>query len=168
LHDNWAIEFVEGGPGLPEGRRLDSLTSWTDFADSMAHIFAGTARYRRTIERPTQAADDWLLQLGSVYESARVTINDTYVGTLVAHPFELRIGSHLREGQNELVVEVTNLAANRIAYLDRSGVAWKNFHDINFVNINYKPFDASKWLPMPSGLLGPVTITPLKWVKPGA
>ncbi len=29
------------------------------------------------------------------------------------------------------------------------------------VNINYQPFDSSGWEPMESGLLGPVTITPL-------
>ena len=34
--------------------------------------------------------------------------------------------------------------------------------EINFVNINYKPFDASKWDLAPSGLLGPVTLTPLR------
>jgi hypothetical protein len=41
-------------------------------------------------------------------------------------------------------------------------VDWKIMREINFVNINYKPFDASQWAIMPSGLLGPVTLTPLK------
>jgi hypothetical protein len=31
------------------------------------------------------------------------------------------------------------------------------------VNINYQPFDASGWALMPSGLLGPVTLTPLRF-----
>jgi len=43
--------------------------------------------------------------------------------------------------------------------MDQKGVQWRNYHEINFVNINYKPFDASGWKPMPSGLIGPVTIT---------
>jgi hypothetical protein len=34
--------------------------------------------------------------------------------------------------------------------------------EINFVNINYKPFDAAAWPLTPSGLLGPVTLTPLR------
>jgi len=33
------------------------------------------------------------------------------------------------------------------------------------VNVFYKPFDASDWKPMPSGLLGPVTLTPLQFIK---
>jgi hypothetical protein len=80
-------------------------------------------------------------------------------------PFSLPVGSLLREGTNELVVHVTNLAANRIADMDRRGVAWKRFHEINFVNIRYRPFDASSWPPMPSGLLGPVRLIPARVVK---
>jgi hypothetical protein len=69
-----------------------------------------------------------------------------------------RVGN-LRD--NLLEVEVTNVSANRIRDLDRRGVNWKNFNDINFVNLNYKPFDASNWPLTDSGLLGPVTLTPV-------
>ena len=48
--------------------------------------------------------------------------------------------------------------------LDRRGVDWKKFHDINFVDHLYKPFDASKWDTKPSGLLGPVTLVPKRTV----
>ena len=65
-----------------------------------------------------------------------------------------------------LELEVTNLAANRIRDLDRRQVLWKVMREINFVNINYKPFDASGWPLQPSGLLGPVTLTPLRGTAP--
>ena len=42
---------------------------------------------------------------------------------------------------------------------------WKKFHDINFVNINYKPFDASEWPIMDSGLLGPVELKPIMLLR---
>ncbi len=38
--------------------------------------------------------------------------------------------------------------------------------EVNFVTINYKPFDASGWPLIPSGLLGPVTLTPLRASTP--
>jgi hypothetical protein len=66
------------------------------------------------------------------------------------------------QAHNMLTIEVTNLAANRIADLDRRGVNWKAFHEINFVNRDYKPFDASKWPLRDSGLIGPVQLVPLK------
>ena len=38
---------------------------------------------------------------------------------------------------------------------------WKRFHELNFVNRDYKPFDASRWPPRDAGLLGPVRLVPL-------
>jgi hypothetical protein len=51
--------------------------------------------------------------------------------------------------------------ANRIIYMDKQGKAWRNFKEINFVNISYEPFDASGWEPEPSGLAGPVRLIPV-------
>ena len=62
---------------------------------------------------------------------------------------------------------VTNLSANRIADLDRRGVSWKKFYNVNMparLPQNRGTdglFTAAKWEPLDSGLLGPVTITPL-------
>jgi hypothetical protein len=65
-------------------------------------------------------------------------------------------------GRNQLEIEVTNVAANRIRDLDNRGVNWKKFHDINFVNIEYQPFDASGWEVKEAGIIGDVKITPGK------
>jgi hypothetical protein len=51
--------------------------------------------------------------------------------------------------------------ANRVRDMDRKGIVWRKYHEINFVNNHYKPFDASQWEPMPSGLLGPVRLIPI-------
>jgi hypothetical protein len=74
----------------------------------------------------------------------------------------VRVGPYLKAGRNVLELDVTSLAANRIRDLDRRKVDWKIMREINFVNIDYKSFDASAWPLAPSGLLGPVTLTPLK------
>jgi hypothetical protein len=69
------------------------------------------------------------------------------------------VSGALREKGNELIVEVANLMANRIAYMDRQKMPWQKFF---FVNIRYQPFSAADWEPLPSGLLGPVKLTPFK------
>ena len=107
-----------------------------------------------------------MLALGKVCESARVTLNGQPVETLFCDPYALRIGRFLKPGRNTLEVDVTNLAANRIADLDRRGVNWKNFHEVNFVNKDYKRFDASKWPLRDSGLLGPLRLIPMKRLVP--
>jgi hypothetical protein len=69
------------------------------------------------------------------------------------------VSGTLREKGNELIVEVANLMANRIAYMDRQKVSWQKFF---FVNIRYQPFSAADREPLPSGLLGPIKLTPFK------
>jgi len=158
IKGRWQVHFVQGGPVLPGDFETDRLASWTELGDSEAKRFAGTGRYKIDFEKPAAKADDWILELGDVRDSARVTLNGRYVGVVWSVPFKIAVGKFLREGKNELDVEVTNLSANRIADLDRRKVNWKKFYEINFVNIDYHKFDASGWPLMDSGLLGPVRL----------
>jgi len=69
------------------------------------------------------------------------------------------------QDNNKLEIVIANLMANRIAYMDRNKLPWKIFYNINMParkkeNSRDGLFDASAWSPMPSGLSGPVTLTP--------
>ena len=94
---------------------------------------------------------------------ATATLNGHNLGEFWSVPFRKIISMDKFEDSNTLVINVTNLDANQVIQLDKDGVPWKNFYDINFVDIRYETFDASTWEPMPSGLLGPVTITPIEF-----
>ena len=132
-----------------------------------AQCFADTARYEITFTLPDRTdADAWRLDLGDVRETARISVNGAAAGHLWSLPFDTVLPVPLKPGRNVLTLNVTNTAANRIRDLDRRGVAWKNGK--NFVNINYKPFDAAGWGPQPSGLLGPVRLIPLRNPQPPA
>jgi hypothetical protein len=132
--------------------------------DEETQRFAGAARYTITIDVPQQEANRWFLDLGDVRESARVWVNGKPAGLLLAHPFRVDVSDVLKFGRNQIAIEVTNLSANRIRDLDRRGVGWKKFYDINLVNHLYKPFNAAEWKTKPSGLLGPVTLLPAQTV----
>ena len=160
LVGRWTVTPLAGGPELPPAFETDRLGTWTEQGGEWER-FAGTARYELAFELPASAADDWLLDLGDVREVARVSVNGRELDTLWSVPFQTRIGAAVRPGRNTLALELTNLAANRIRDLERRGVSWKNFHEINFVNVHYKPFDAADWPLQPSGLLGPVRLVPL-------
>ncbi len=162
----WKITFLKGGPELPPALQTESLQSWTSLGGSEAQRFGGTARYRLEFTAPTTAADDWLLDLGDVRESARVLLNGQLITTAWSLPFRVRVGPFLQPGRNVLELDVTNLAANRIRDMDQRKLPWKIMRDANIVNINYQPFDASNWPLQPSGLIGPVTLTPLKSLTP--
>lgn len=171
----WQVQFMKGGPELPPPAVVTQLGSWTDLGGE-AQRFAGTARYRiefdleelrrRGSSGADRATDEWALDLGDVRESARVHVNGETIATAWSVPFVVRLGRRLKPGRNVLELEVTNLAANRIRDMDQRGVTWKIMREINFVDINYRPFDASKWPVTASGLLGPVRLMPLRTVRP--
>jgi len=105
-----------------------------------------------------------MIDFGRVAESARVKLNGHDLGILWSGPFVARIAPGIMKpaGEvNRLEVEVTNLMANRVIQLDKKMSPWKIFYDINVVDIGYKPFDASKWEPLESGLIGPVVLIPV-------
>jgi hypothetical protein len=157
---SWRVEFLAGGPELPPPFETHQLGSWTAQGGE-AERFAGTAVYRTRFDTPAPSADEWMLDLGTVAQSARVRVNGRDLGRLLTPPFRVAVGK-LEPCGNLLEVEVTNLAANRIRELDRRGVKWRNFHNVNFIGIGGKPFDASNWPLTDSGLLGPVRWLPLK------
>jgi len=159
LNKDWNLHFTEGGPVLPADKHLDKLVSWTELNDSLTTAFSGTGAYTHTFIMPQKLQGEYVLDLGKVDESAHVWINGKDAGIIWSIPFRLRIGKYLRPGKNTIRIEVANLMANRIRYMDQKHLPWRNYHEINFVNINYKPFDASGWEPMPSGLIGSVQIT---------
>jgi hypothetical protein len=154
LSGEWRVKFVSGGPEFPREFATEKLESWTDSGDERAKAFAGTAIYSISFDAPAARC---LLDLGKVCESARVRVNGKDVATLIGPSYRVVLEG-LKEKGNLLEVEVTNTSANRIRDLDRRGVKWRNFSDINFVNIDYKPFDASTWPLRESGLIGPVTL----------
>lgn len=163
----WQVTFVEGGPERPAPFATRELKSWTELGDDAARSFAGTARYAVEFDLPRAAgADDWLIDLGDVRETARLFVNGREAAALWSFPYRAMVGDFLEPGKNRLSVEITNLSANRIRDLDRRGIEWKIFHDINFVDQNYRSFDASEWPDTASGLLGPVTLTPMKECDP--
>jgi hypothetical protein len=159
---DWNVKFIAGGPVLPADFQAAQLASWTTFPDTNCQAFAGTAKYEITFDAPNRQSAignrQFFLDLGDVRQSARVRVNGQDYGTLITPPFRVVV-DNLKPTGNTLEVEVTSVAANRIRDLDRRGVPWKVFRDINIVDINYKPFDASHWPLTDCGLLGPVTLT---------
>ncbi|HIZ91478.1 MAG TPA: glycosyl hydrolase family 2 [Candidatus Bacteroides merdavium] len=163
LDGKWKFRFVQSEPAVTDVPDSVALGSWTNCDFEGARTTMGTACYTVSfrLDEPEKAVD-WVLSLGDVRESARVRINGVDVSTLWAVPYHCKVGKYLRAGENVLEVEVTNLPANRIADMDKRGVEWRIFKDINIAALGYKKGNYAGWTPMPSGLLGPVELIPVK------
>ena len=159
LSGNWSLEFLAGGPTLPEPTRINELISWTELPDTMASYFSGLARYSINFNlEDFDPNNKYMIVFDKVKESVLIRLNGKEVITLFSHPFEADISKYLKKGENHIEFEVANLPANRIRYLDKQKVEWQKFYNINFASINYSKFDASKWEPVESGLIGDVSI----------
>ena len=156
---NWSLTFNSGGPVLPADVELATLKPWTAIEGEAYSDFSGQAVYESdfTLDKINGNAK-YILSLGEVLESAKVWINEKEVGYAFSIPYRLDISGFVKKGENKVKVEVANLMANHVRYLDKNKIMWRNYHEINFVNIDYQPFDASGWKVMPSGLSGPVQI----------
>ncbi|OON65631.1 glycoside hydrolase family 2 protein [Hymenobacter sp. CRA2] len=161
----WSVSFVAGGPQLPARAEVRELASWTTFGEA-ARAFSGTAAYSTSFAMPAGAADGWLLDLGKVAQSARVQLNGLELGTLIGPTYQVFIPKEQLKASNTLTVLVSNGMANRISDMDRRGVEYRYFYNVNLAaklkeNRNEQGlFTAIRWAPLESGLLGPVTLTP--------
>jgi hypothetical protein len=167
ISGTWKVDFVTGGPTLPESKEVSEVISWTDFGGDDVKNFSGTAKYTISFNNPAGKADAYSLNLGKVFNSVKVTLNGKELGTLIGPDFIIEFDKSLIKSVNILELKVSNLMANRIAYLDRNKIEWKKFYNINMAarlkeNNKNGIFDASEWKPRESGLIGPVTITQLK------
>ena len=157
-NSKWTLSFTEETPKVGETFKLNKLKTWEGLSDSAA-VTMGTGVYETSFKLSKEdARRQWTIDLGDVRESARVYINDTYVGCCWAVPFTLNCSNTLKKGINRLRIEVTNLPANRIADMDRHNVKWRKMKEINVVDINYKKTTYENWKPVKSGLNGKVTL----------
>lgn len=155
----WSLTPVCGGPDLPAPRRMERLSTWSRLENGSESAFSGTMRYKLTFGLASVPSDA-VLDLGEVRDSAVVRVNGREAGFSFMSPFRVKFpqGS-LRQGVNELEIDVTSVGANRIRWNDRAGVNWKYFKDANVIHYGYTgPFDASKWPLRDCGLLGPVKL----------
>ena len=164
IEGKWQVSFISGGPVLPPAVTASTLQSWTMFGNEDLKRFSGTALYSIHFTKSGNAKT-YLLDLGTVDETAEVFINGKKLATLIGPVFQVQVPLALLKENNLLEIKVTNGMANRIADLDKRGVVWKKFYNTNFParladNRDMNGiFSAAKWVPKDAGLIGPVTLT---------
>ena len=164
LKGNWKLSFTETLPACDQSFHLDTLQTWENLNETTKSLM-GTGVYECNIKltkQELQQCNDWAIDLGDVRESARVYINNTFVGCAWAVPYVLQFSDVFKPGINTIRIEVTNLPANRISQLDREGYKWRKMEEINVVNIHYEKQSYADWKPVPSGLNSRITLYKVK------
>jgi hypothetical protein len=150
----WFVRFDDrsGGPSHPV--RFDELSSWTKHKNPRVKYYSGKAVYQ-TKFFITQSLEnkDVAVELGSVKDVgiARVRLNGTDLGIVWRPPFRVPTGNAIKQGENELQIEVINSWRNRLIG-DRSLPPEER---VTRTNIRVQ----ENWRLEPSGLIGPVQLT---------
>ena len=171
----WTLTFTDDTfdkTDLLHSYTLTSLQGWESL-DAATASAMGTGIYTTTFNIGSQQIKmgdaGFRLNLGDVRESARVYLNDTFVGCAWSAPFVLDCPAGLvHEGSNSLRIEVTNLPANRIRQMDVNGQTWRIFGDVNILDImdgkegRNDISSYASWQLVPSGLCSEVQLIPLQ------
>jgi hypothetical protein len=180
----WKVQFDSawGGPAKPVV--FNELQDWTRNTITGIKYYSGTALYSTIfdISNNQSAGPNVYLDLGTVNHIAKVKINSKELGIVWTAPWRINIPAGvLKNKNNQLVIEVTNVWANRLIGDEQEpadmewlpGHIWgghflKKYPDW-FLNNQSRPSKGrycfttwnyfTKESPLvPSGLLGPVSI----------
>ena len=153
LSGPWRVTFPPklGAPPSATFKRLELLTQ---SAVPGIRYFSGTATYRKSLDVPREFIAphfQLILNLGELYDLARVRFNGKDLGVVWKAPFTLDVTRTVKPGANQLEIEVTNTWVNRL--IGDAGLPL----DQQITRTNdgtYKPDTPLQ----PSGLAGPVLV----------
>ena len=156
----WEVQFAPGW-GAPDKVTFDELTDWTQRPEEGIQHYSGKATYRKAFDLPQSAlrnsAYKVILDLGKVHDVATVRLNGQTLRTLWLAPWRLDVTKAVRPGNNLLEVEVVNAWHNRLVG-DKALPASQRH---TFLTANTVAKNAPL---LPAGLLGPVTLQPVRSV----
>jgi len=166
LDGPWKVHFSKDW-GAPEETTFQELISWTNSETEGIKYFSGTATYNKSFqfENGVNENQKVYLDLGEISKVGEVWLNDQDLGITWTFPHKFEITDVIKNGENNLLVEVANVWSNRLI---GDAVTGEEFTNSNIKNTivaveGMKPGSQARipWKDVPlieSGLLGPVTI----------
>ena len=149
----WTLSFDTKWGG-PEKIQFDSLDDWSHRPEPGIKYYSGKAIYRKSFTLPDHASSPGqkiILDLGDVKNLARVRLNGHDLGVVWCAPWRVDATAAIRDGSNDLEIEVANLWPNRLIG-DQTLPP-----DQRLTWTTHNPYKATSPL-LPSGILGPVTV----------
>ena len=174
----WNVSFDPKWGG-PEEIKFEKLQDWTEHEMRGIKYYSGIATYKKSFDINTidNKNSKYYIDLGVVNDIARVKLNKKDIGVVWCAPWRIEISGVLKEGSNELEIEVANRWINRL--LGDRLEPDANVRTVKFENglLGGKEFTTGRYTftldaamrsfrftePLSSGLLGPVTIEKTNW-----
>ena len=167
----WDVSF-NAKYGGPESIKFNKLSDWTEHELRGIKYYSGIATYRKSFMMDGMEQGNYHIDLGVVKDMARIKLNGEDIGVIWCAPWKIDISHALKEGENNLEIEIANRWINRLLG-DRlepdanvRSVKFENglMGDQEFITGRYT-FTTKQAMrsfsfadPLSSGLLGPVKI----------
>jgi hypothetical protein len=146
----WKVSFDPKWGG-PKEVVFNKLQDWTERPEEGILYYSGTATYRKIFDLPAGVTKDRLfLDLGKVNYLASVRLNGIDLGVVWSAPWSVEITKAVKPQGNVLEIDVVNTWTNRLIG------DTKLMPEQRYTKTNVVP--NPDWKPLPSGLLGPVTV----------
>jgi len=171
IEGSWKISFNPQWGG-PKEIVFEKLQDWTEHEIRGIKYYSGIATYIKSFTIEDLDDAKYFIDLGVVNDIARVKLNGIDVGVIWCAPWKIDISEALKEGNNELEIEVANRWVNRL--LGDRKEQDSNVRTVKFENgmMGGQEFTTGRYTfttekamqsfrftePLPSGLLGPVKI----------
>lgn len=112
----WQVTFesdqYKRGPIQPV--TFTTLTDWSKHTDESIKYYSGTAVYKTTFDIKKKPEGKLFVDLGRVTAMAKIKLNGKHVGGVWTAPYRLEVSDTVKEGINELEVEVVSTWMNRL------------------------------------------------------
>lgn len=173
IEGSWDVSFDPKWGG-PEEIKFEKLQDWTEHEMRGIKYYSGIATYKKSFDITGIDHNNlkYYIDLGVVKDIARIKLNGKDIGVIWCSPWRIDISGALKEGTNEIEIEVANRWINRL--LGDRQEPDMNVRTVKFKNglLGGKEFVTGRYTftleaamqsfkftePLSSGLLGPVSI----------
>jgi len=171
IDGSWNVAF-DPKFGGPENIEFKELHDWTQHEMRGIKYYSGIATYTKTIDIENLEDKKYYIDLGVVNDIARVKLNGKNIGVVWCAPWRIDISEALKEGENQLEIEVANRWINRLlgdksepdeytrtVKFDNGLMGGQEYETGRYTFTTRLALRSFKFKePLSSGLLGPVTI----------
>jgi hypothetical protein len=152
LKGPWTVQFDPKQRGPEQPVIFETLQDWTTSLDDRIKYYSGTAFYNCKFNlQKLPENHKVIINTGAVTAMAKVSVNGTYAGGVWTAPYRLDITTMVKQGENEIKIEVVNTWVNKLIGDSKLPAEQR----LTWCPVN--PYTPESQL-QPSGLFGPVQI----------
>ncbi|WPU92059.1 glycosyl hydrolase [Mucilaginibacter sabulilitoris] len=153
----WLVSFDTKMRGPAKPVVFNTLTDWSVNPNDSIRYYSGSAVYHNVFNlSAVKNGEHVFLNLGMVRAIAKVTVNGVDVGGAWTAPYKVDITKALKNGENSLEIRVVNTWVNRLIGDSKLPLSERKTW---LANNRFRPENLLE----SSGLLGPVSVTVIKY-----